>query len=160
MFRALSYCLFFSALICFANSALGQCSAQVVPTGTIPFCTGPHGNTLSIIGYSTPCTPVSYQWQKRSGTTWSNITGATASTYKPVTSGDYRAQYVTSGSITVVTDSIYGVSVITAPVIAVSPHVAAICTGTINLCGSGGVSYQWVRNGSPFANVACIRSEE
>jgi len=110
-------------------------------------------------------TALTYQWQLNTGSGFTNISGATNSSYTVVgvTAGmnGYQYQVIISGTCTPAATSATGtLHINTLPGISVQPPTAVTaCAGStfsISLTGSGtGASYQWqVNSGTGFTNVS------
>src|SRR2546430_1559893 len=100
--------------------------------------------------------PLSYQWQKNTGTGWAAITGATGASYTtPVTvAGDSGSSYrvVVSNSVgPAATSGAATLTVNTGPAITAAPANQTVNVGqaavfTVGASGTGPLSYQWQKN--------------
>lgn len=118
------------------------------------------GNTTFTLSVTATGTTPTYQWQKLVGATWTNISGATASTYRPLAgwatadSGSYRVVVSSTSPCSQSNNSNSAVvGVFTAASIATQPTVTpsnSRCLGdafTLSASGAGsGVQYQWRLN--------------
>ncbi len=118
-------------------------------TGTATICSGTT-TTLNLAG-----NVGTIQWQELTGSTWTDIAGATSTTFTTpalTQSTSYRA-LVTSGSCSAVNTSSYNVVVNNAPVITTQPSTSAqnVClngiTSSLSVSATGaGLTYQWYKN--------------
>lgn len=101
-------------------------------------------------------TGISYQWVNSSGL----ITGATSADYLPSASGKFAVRASTSLCTSGVTSDSVNVTVLTAPVSAISPAptVTFCAGGNVLLTGSGSGNYQWRNSGGliPGATSATL----
>jgi hypothetical protein len=101
--------------------------------------------------FTCAATGATYQWQTGSGTSWTNITGATAATYtvSSVTVAMSGNQYrcVVSGQCGSTTSSAATLTVNSAPSISGQPASASLCAGaTVSfsvVAAGAGLTYQW-----------------
>lgn len=101
--------------------------------------------------FTAAATGATYQWQTGSGTTWSNITGATSATYvvTAATLAQSGTQYrcVVSGQCGSTNSNAATLTVNAAPAITSQPTGLTLCAGssaTFTTAGSGaGLTYQW-----------------
>src|SRR5437660_7714022 len=101
--------------------------------------------------------PLSYQWQKNTGTGWAAITGATGASYTtPVTvAGDSGSSYrvVVNNSVgPAATSGAATLTVNTGPAITAQPANQTVNVGqaavfTVGASGTGPLSYQWQKIG-------------
>ena len=114
-----------------------QPTSQTVCAGsTATFTVGAVGGSLT------------YKWQKKSGNTWSNISGATNSAYSisNVTTSLSGSQYrvVVTGSCGASKTSSAAKLTVKSPPHATASSNSPVCSGsTLNLSSSGGTSYSW-----------------
>lgn len=110
----------------------------------------------------TSAAAISYQWQVNTGSGFTNINGATLSSFtaNAVTAAQNGHTYrvLVNGQCGQTTSGTALLTVQTAPSISVHPASQTLCVGTnatFNVTASGtGITYQWQRNtGSGFTNV-------
>jgi PKD-like domain/Secretion system C-terminal sorting domain/Pregnancy-associated plasma protein-A/CARDB len=106
---------------------------------------------------------LSYQWQQWNGTTWNNISGATASTYTAtnvtlsMNTTSYRAvltglcTVVNSNHATLYVNSLPTIALTASPSVALLPNQTTTITATVNPTGG---SFVWLLNGSPITGVS------
>jgi hypothetical protein len=128
------------------------------------------GQAATFTVTATSSLPLSYQWQQsaNSGNTWSNVDGATASSYITAVTilADNGALYrivVTNSADSVTSDpALLSVSAApTPPVIGTQPAAATVTEGqvaifSVTATGSAPLSYQWQQsgnNGSTWSNA-------
>jgi len=158
--------------------ALTQCgstnsNAGILTTNTAPaITTTPQDATLCIGSNNTftvtaAGTGLSYQWQVSSdnGTTYTNISGATSSTYTvsgiTAAMNGNRYRCIVSGTCTPAATSLAGVLTVLSPVTVTNqPANTEICSGsnaTFTVAGNGaGLIYQWqvsTDGGTTWSNV-------
>ena len=108
-----------------------------------------------------------YQWQKRSGTNWINISGATQSNYNASTNlnpgiEEFRRVTTISGancqgvsSVATITYTNFAVGSITGAETVCYNELPNAITSDTNASGTGTISYQWERyNGSSWAIIS------
>ncbi len=102
-------------------------------TGTLHFCPG--GNTTLTL--TNPPANSTYQWQRSTdnGTTWTDVAGATATTYNTNAAGQYRVQ-ITSGATPPAISNTPAVTVTQAPV-----PVASFTYSPSGQCGTAPVFF-------------------
>ncbi len=104
------------------------------------------------------------QWQSTTGSTWSNIAGATATTYAPTnltTTTSFRALYICTGTLCPQdTSNAITVTVVPDPSVSVTIVDPTICVGGTSILtatvanGTGTATYQWqYLSGSTWTNV-------
>ncbi|MBL7814406.1 MAG: hypothetical protein JNL70_05320 [Saprospiraceae bacterium] len=114
--------------------------------------------------------PLTYQWQNggSTGTLWINISGATASTYTPLSNSTgttlYRVRVTSSAGSACDTlfSSAATVVVVSDPVVTISTLPTTVCVGaslTLNASSSGGIgscTYQWQSSpdGTTWTNIS------
>ncbi len=125
-------------------ACLGTPAGGTAVTSVSPICVGYSAN-LSITGGATPASGLSYQWQSSpNNATWTNIGGATSTTYtaSPTTSTWYRMVTTCSNS-GLSASSISVQVVVTAPSYATLPVNESFETW-ISMCGTNDVpSIYW-----------------
>lgn len=124
-------------------------TADITASGSTTICAG------GSVTLSAPAgTGYAYQW-KRNGT---NITGATAQTYVATLAGGYTVR-VTNTLTSCVTESASATTVVVNP----APTAAITVSGNTTFCDGGsvtlnagtqtGVTYVWLRNGTPISGA-------
>jgi hypothetical protein len=158
--------------ICFKDTTI-TVPAYVSPTITslssgFTECIG--GNQTLSVTASGGTLPLTYQWQSSpDGITWTNIAGATASTYTPLstTAGTTLYRVVVSGSsgsatCDIVTSSNITVVIVNDPVVTVTTLPTTVCVGA-NLTltanptgGTGTCTLQWQSSpdGTTWTNIS------
>jgi hypothetical protein len=145
-----------------SNAALLTVNSRAVIT-TQPSGTNVCEGAATGFSISTTGTPISYQWQVSTdgGTTWTNISGATAASYNiaSVTVADnnkrFRVRVLSAAPCSPLLSDAVTLIVIPNPIVnaSVSPS-NSVCIGTsVTLTGSGASSYSWdngVSNGTSF----------
>jgi|GEM_PF-694636 len=127
------------------------------PSGVTLCQSNPFTLTVTASGVS-----LTYQWQRFVGGSWSNISGATSSTYSvasaaPSDSGDYRV--VVSGTCGTATSNTVTVNVRRTTQITAQPVAtpSSVCLGqsfTITVGAIGhNLTYQWRRGGTPITGA-------
>lgn len=135
--------------------ATANCSVTggSITAGTDPICNG-NSTTLTLSGYTGGS---SFQWQSSSdNSSWSNIGGATSSTYTASPSSDtYYRVSVTNGCTAYSSSYLLNVSNAVAGTASASSN--SLCSGssvTMTLSGySGSIQWQSSTNGSTWSNV-------
>lgn len=128
-------------------SCTGSVSAGSISAGTLSSCSG-FTTTITASGY-TATTGVIYQWQSSTdGSTWTNISGATGTTYSAsVTSGStYFRMFdscTTSGTSAVTSSVTLTVNTV--------PSVAAITASTDSVCVGATVSLSNTTSGGTWS---------
>ncbi len=123
------------------------------------------GTTASFTVTASGTAPITYQWQKLSGSIWNNVTdnanvsGATAATLQitninNTNAGDYRV-IVHSACGTDITSATASLTVNNLPVINTQPQSITRCTGTeatftVSATGTG-LTYLWRKGGIPIS---------
>jgi hypothetical protein len=143
----------------------------LVSNGTAPSITQQPQSQQACVGTNATFTvtapgAVSYQWQvsTNGGGSFSNITGATASSYTAtgVTTALHNNQYkvIVYGQCNNTTSSAATLTVLTLPAISGQPQSATLCLNsdaTFSVTASGsGISYQWqlsTNGGANFSNI-------
>lgn len=133
-----------------ADNEVGVRSVSITPSAISPatatICAGGSVN-LTVTGGS------SYQWYKNGVA----ITGATQGTYTANETGNYTADII-SGDCKIKATNTSVVSSGSAPSGAISPASGAICPGSsLNLNASGGITYQWYKDGAAIAGATSAR---
>lgn len=138
-----------------AIAVLSICSntSVVTPPADVTVCEGEPA-TFTVVADGSP--PLAYQW-RRNGTP---IDGATSDTYtiaatSALDAGDYDVQV--SNDCSSETSASAALVVNVAPSITADPGSATVAAGTnvffsVGATGSGTLSYQWRKNGSPLAD--------
>ncbi len=136
--------------------------ANISISGGGTICSGGNISMSAIAtGGAGTCT---LQWQSSTGSTWTNIAGATSTTYSPTnitTTTSYRTVYSCTGALCPISISnAITVTVVPDPSVSVAVDIPTICiTGTSILTatvsnGTGTTSYQWqYLSGSTWTNV-------
>jgi uncharacterized repeat protein (TIGR01451 family) len=109
------------------------------------------GSSVMFSVTATGTAPLSYQWQKLINGTWTNISGATSSTYSinsvtTADAGSYRI--VVSNACGEATSNAATLTVNTAPSITQHPQSQTVCAGSsvsfsVGASGTAPLSYQW-----------------
>lgn len=135
----------------------GSCSTSIdtsvvnedpLPTGTITpgsatICLG-SSQVLSVSGGA------SYQWYKDG----ISISGATASTYSASIAGVYTADIISANGCKGKSSNSVTIAVSQLPTGSISPPSATLCSsGSITLIATGGVNYQWYKDGVAINNA-------
>jgi len=136
----------------------GTCSGPASNSATMTVSSSPSGSispataticnggsqTLTANGGS------SYQWYRNNIA----ISGATSATYAAIQSGTYSVDIINSNGCKAKASNETVVTVSAPPNGSISPSTANLCTGdSVILVTSGGVSYQWYRNGSAISGA-------
>jgi gliding motility-associated-like protein len=131
-------------------------------SATYSNCTAnPQKDTLTATvstGYTNP----QYQWQINTGSGWTNITGATATTYtfnQPAGLGNYQYRLASADGVNINTASclilsnVISLTVTQSPVASAGSNGPTVCEGsTLTLAGNGGAFYSWTDpNGVQFS---------
>jgi hypothetical protein len=146
------------------------CTFKVtVNDASIPVISGQPTNQFVCVGSDAAFTvtatagagnPLTYQWQAWNGTTWVNITGATAATLPipavpfSLNTSDYRCiltgrcSVVTSGFATLYVNPLPTISLLASRPLALLPGQTLTITAVVS---PGGGSYQWKKNGVVIA---------
>jgi HYR domain/Secretion system C-terminal sorting domain len=126
-------------------------------------CTGSNA-TFSVTAATSPSAggPIAYQWQQWNGSAWTNISGATASTYTvnnttvSMNTNSFRViltglcTVVTSNHATLYVNSLPSIGLTASPTTSLLPTQTTTITATTN--PSGG-TFVWTLNGSPISGV-------
>lgn len=121
-------------------------SATTTPTGTVGLCVG---DTLTMSAATG--TGYTYQWKQYNGTTYVNISGATAATYKAITAGVFQVTVTNASRCSATSASI---SIFMKPLPSVyitADRIPNVCQGQVvvlqdpNL--THGVNYHWYKDG-------------
>ncbi len=121
------------------------------------------GETASFSVSASGTPPLSYQWQRNTGTGWSNVSGATASTYSftaQASHNGYQYRCRVTNSCGTATSNAATLTVKTAPSITSHPASQTRCAGetasfSVSASGTPPLSYQWQRNtGTGWSNVS------
>src|SRR5262249_21781014 len=138
----------------FATSAPTAAVIDIAPTLSVTVSgTAQEGQTLTATAVANDADAVvGYQWQSFDGTTWSNIAGATGSTYSPTAADDGHQLRVVATSSDADGSGTTATSAATA---AIAPALAVTVSGTAQegqtltaiVTGADAVTYQWQSSG-------------
>jgi outer membrane protein assembly factor BamB len=146
------------------SNAAGSATSNgaTLNVGTIPMIVAHPSDANATVGSNvtfdvnaTGTPPLAYQWQKKAGNAYNNITGATSSTFTLT-----DAKLVNSGTYRVVVNSPYGTATSNgalltmglAPVFAQQPTdanatIGGSATFSVEVNGTAPLTYQWQKNG-------------
>jgi len=162
-----------------ATSASAKITVSDIPVPTFTrqpaaatYYRGAAPSALSVTASSASGT-LSYQWQRLNGSTWTNISGETSTTYKPATTAvgavSYRCAVTNSlnGRTKTAHSSAAGITVSDTPTPALTsaakiqsaaytPGDTAAALNATASSAAGTITYQWQKseNGGNFANVS------
>lgn len=167
----------------YSITILGTTTGAVNQTATVTFTVNPGAgpaitsqptNQVACVGSNATFAIVSsgtYQWQisTNGGTTWSNISGATATSYiaTAVTIGQNNNQYrcIVTGQCGSTTSSAATLTVNSIPAITAQPQSLSLCSGSnasFSVTATGtGISYQWeisTDGGTTYAPISGANS--
>ncbi len=147
-----------------ATSSTGVITVNTLPAITadpqsVNRCLG----TALVLGGSATGTAITYQWQKLVGSTWTNIAGATNSTFTiaSLTASDFASyRFVASGACSPAATSAVAVVTQLNPTVINSQPTAtpsSLCLGqnfTLSVsAAASNIGYQWKRNGGSIAGA-------
>ncbi|MDP3354127.1 MAG: LamG-like jellyroll fold domain-containing protein [Flavobacteriaceae bacterium] len=161
--------LFLFALILFSvTGAYGQCTSSGVISGNQTICYNTLPATLTETTASTGTGTLTSQWQSSTDNiTFTNISGATSTTYSPtaLTQSTWYKRVDTYDSIPICETNVVLVTVQSVPTAGTISGVQTICNGGDPVAftstagtGSGTISYRWESSISPFSTWTTIAS--
>jgi hypothetical protein len=138
-------------------------NAAVVTINTLPNITQQPSDvsrclgTLTTLSGAATGTGITYQWQKQNGASWSDVSGATGSTFTipSMTAGDYGSyRFVVTGTCApAATSNTATITQLTSTSISAQPSAtpSSVCLGgsfTLSVTATASnIGYQWRRNG-------------
>jgi Ca2+-binding RTX toxin-like protein len=151
-----------------ATSAATAAVVDIAPTLSVTVSgTAQEGQTLTANAVANDADAVvTYQWQSFNGTTWSNISGATATTYTAVEADEGNELRVVATSTDSDGSGTTATSAPTAAVVDIAPTLSVTVSGTaqegqmltavaVANDADAVVSYQWQSlNGTTWSNIA------